>query len=732
MNEPVQRFLSVSATGDAGMRATATVDLQNYTASLFEEYGRYYREMILADAEGTPLFRFGRSKGASRTSLVYETIRTGEISVPEAEPAPDSPVVVIPEEIPLPGRLAGQVEEFSRNLEARLQKREAELRKRRAELQARADSDADARADADAGADTPADVSPAEPILPEEVLARIREAFSRPTPEVRDPGFIGPEDPRLPVLMDLDRGRYTEEEKLAARTGARLGPDENLVFLHRGASGQSEAVRLVRPVFSVKDAGRRLGVLILDLRVDYLFPEDLAGERFGTKGTLAVVNRKDGEVLFHTQPELVGQSLRIAAPELAGALERVADGEGPPLFEVRDDTGRRLVATFPIDAVPWTVVATASPREFEAEAREAGLLNLIVASAAALLALGFLLLSSRRISRSVHVVTEGAREIAAGNLRHTIQVRTRDEIQTLADTFNAMTASLRENIALREKAAQELESLNRTLEDRVTERTRELQALNEALNRANRELKELDRLKSNFLATVSHEFKTPLTSITAFSEILLDEMTERKATPEVMRFLTIVNTESGRLGRLIRNLLDLSRIEAGRMRWEHSTFPIRDVVCASLDGLLPVFSEKDIQVHRDVSCPEVRVNADKDRIQQVITNLIENAVKFSGKGKRIWITCREHPASTNGRPRLEFTVRDEGPGIPQDQLVRIFERFHQVDNTETRGTGGSGMGLAISREIVEHHGGAIWAESEPGTGATFHFTIPCLREEENG
>jgi signal transduction histidine kinase len=111
---------------------------------------------------------------------------------------------------------------------------------------------------------------------------------------------------------------------------------------------------------------------------------------------------------------------------------------------------------------------------------------------------------------------------------------------------------------------------------------------------------------------------------------------------------------------------------------------------------------------------------------------LRRPVKFSEKGSRVWIACRESPSSRNGKEFLELIVRDEGPGIPDSQLVRIFERFHQVDNTETRGTGGSGLGLAISKEIVEHHGGTIWVESPPGQGAAFHFTIPFLREDEHG
>jgi len=711
VNEPVQHYLEALNTAEPPEKVAARMDLLNYMGSLFQEYGRYYREIILADAEGVPLLR-APSRGAEEVATVFSA---SSAPMPPGTPTVIDTLTMLPEEIPLPGqleKLEKAAEEIGRRMETQIRQHRIEIQTDQNGTKVRAKLDAQAY---------------------KELADRIKEEMTRPSGGPRDPDFMGPDiptDPRIVPLIESYRKRFTEDERLAARTGAHLAPEQNFIVLHRGAGGKAEAVRLVRPVFSVSQPDRRLGVMLLDMRVDYLFPEDLSGERFGSKGDVAVVNRKDGEILFHSRPEMIGQNLRIDSPELSEKVEKASpNAKGSGWFSFKDQGSRRLGAVYAVESAPWVVLTTASPREFETEAREAGLLNLAVASAAVLLALGFLLVSSRKISHSVHIVTEGAREIAAGNLNHTIRVKTRDEIQTLAETFNGMTRSLRENIALRENAAGELEALNRTLEDRVAVRTRELQALNEALGRANQELQELDRLKSNFLATVSHEFKTPLTSITAFSEILSDEMEERAAPPEVLRFLNIINNESGRLGRLIRNLLDLSRIEARRMRWEHSTFRVKDVVEASMDGLLPVFSEKNIQVHRSIACPDARISADRDRIQQVITNLIENAVKFSNKGSRIWVDCHESNHGQNGRRYLEFSVKDEGPGIPPSHLVRIFERFTQVDSTDTRGTGGSGLGLAISKEIVEHHGGSIWVDSEEGIGATFHFTIPRLGED---
>jgi signal transduction histidine kinase len=323
-------------------------------------------------------------------------------------------------------------------------------------------------------------------------------------------------------------------------------------------------------------------------------------------------------------------------------------------------------------------------------------------------------------------VTRGAQLITQGHLDQRIDVRTHDEIQVLGETFNQMTASLRESIAARERAAADLRELNATLEDRVEERTRELQALADRLEEANRELKELDRLKTQFLANVSHEFKTPLTSIQAFSEILVDEVADGSVAQsgQAGRFLGIILSESQRLGRLIRNLLSLSQIESGRIVWHVTRFPLGEAVDAALDGVLPQLQEKGIGIDRICDGGDAVVEADRDRIQEVATNLIDNAVKFSGEASRIVLHTRI--TGENGARMVEVTVQDHGCGIPAEKQESIFDRFSQVDPSDTREKGGTGLGLAICREIVEHHGGRIWVESTPGKGASFHFTLPVV------
>jgi signal transduction histidine kinase len=331
-------------------------------------------------------------------------------------------------------------------------------------------------------------------------------------------------------------------------------------------------------------------------------------------------------------------------------------------------------------------------------------------------------------------MTAGARRIAGGDFGGPpMRAETHDEIQTLAEAFNVMSDSVRRNIAMREQAAAELDALNRSLEARVRDRTRELEALNLALNLANERLKELDRLKSSFLATVSHEFKTPLTSIKAFAEILHDELAGLSIPDELRRFLAIIDAESDRLGRLIKNVLDLSRIESGRMIWRMTDIPLCRLVDAAVDGLLPVLREKRLAIERDLALPGVVIHGDADRLQEVLTNVLDNAIHASPEGERIVIGCRAEPAPVNGGPAMvRVFVRDRGHGIPAGDLERIFDRFHQVESRVRRRKSGTGLGLAISREITEYHGGRIWAESEPGSGATFHITLPRAAAADAG
>jgi signal transduction histidine kinase len=252
---------------------------------------------------------------------------------------------------------------------------------------------------------------------------------------------------------------------------------------------------------------------------------------------------------------------------------------------------------------------------------------------------------------------------------------------------------------------------------RLEQKSRELEAATAELRQANERLTELDRLKDDFVSTITHELRTPLTSIRAFTQILLEnpqvELEQRK------KFLGIITKESERLTRLINQVLDLSKIESGRAEWNESAVDMREVVADTITGMSQVFEERNISVDTRLSEGVRPVRADVDRMIQVMLNLLSNAAKFCAPEKgRIEIAVSEQAGA------LRVDVRDNGPGIdPADQRV-IFDKFRQVGDALTNRPHGSGLGLHISRQIVEHFGGRMWVESAPGQGACFSFTLP--------
>ena len=252
---------------------------------------------------------------------------------------------------------------------------------------------------------------------------------------------------------------------------------------------------------------------------------------------------------------------------------------------------------------------------------------------------------------------------------------------------------------------------------RLEQKSRELEAATAGLRAANERLQELDRLKDDFVSMVSHELRTPLTSIRAFTQILFEdpevELEQRK------RFLGIITKETERLTRLINQVLDVSKMESGRADWQAARVDLKEVVGDALAGMSPVFEERNIQV--EVRLPErvPPITADVDRIIQVLLNLLSNAAKFCHPREgRVEVELARQGSA------LRVDVRDNGAGIdPADQNV-IFDKFRQVGDSLTDKPHGSGLGLHISRQIVEHYGGRLWVESGPGAGACFSFTLP--------
>jgi Na+/proline symporter/signal transduction histidine kinase len=252
---------------------------------------------------------------------------------------------------------------------------------------------------------------------------------------------------------------------------------------------------------------------------------------------------------------------------------------------------------------------------------------------------------------------------------------------------------------------------------RLEQKSRELEAATTELREANERLKELDRLKDDFVSTVTHELRTPLTSIRAFTEILLDEPDVEPA--QRKKFLGIITKEAERLTRLINQVLDLAKIESGKADWVESGVDMKEVISDTLAAMGQLFKEKNIKVEARLPEKVSAVTADLDRMIQVMLNLLSNAVKFCDSTNGwVEISLAERDGS------LRIDVRDNGRGIRAEDHEAIFSKFHQVGDTLTDKPHGSGLGLHISRKIVEHFGGKMWVESNLGSGARFSFTLP--------
>jgi signal transduction histidine kinase len=252
----------------------------------------------------------------------------------------------------------------------------------------------------------------------------------------------------------------------------------------------------------------------------------------------------------------------------------------------------------------------------------------------------------------------------------------------------------------------------------------EIQNKNRQLEIANERLKELDQLKSDFVANVSHELRTPLTAIKGAIDLLLREVAG-SLNEKQTHYLERVRSNTHRLAGLINDVLDLSKIEEGKIALQAGPVSLVGLVHEVVETLKPIASEKEIVLQTSIPDSSLLAWADRDKVMQVLMNLIGNAAKFIPTGGRVAVSV------TGDRNEwVQVSVADDGPGIALDQRERIFEKFYQVPEVSGAKPKGTGLGLAISKALVELHGGMIWVESELNRGSIFHFTLPVATSLE--
>jgi PAS domain S-box-containing protein len=287
------------------------------------------------------------------------------------------------------------------------------------------------------------------------------------------------------------------------------------------------------------------------------------------------------------------------------------------------------------------------------------------------------------------------------------------------DNYITYTIIVRD-ITTRKDLELQLKEYTEKLEELVEIRTNELIEQNIALDDANKQLKKLDELKSSFLSNVSHELRTPLTSIKSSAKII--NKYGLKKPDSINKFSGIIIEEVDRLTRLINNVLDLSKIEAGEMTFNFKKINFYDLLHHIYVITSPSVFDKKLKYLVSIPDKIPNIVVDKDSIIQVIVNLISNAVKFTDFGY-IKISVILNSDST----KIKFLIEDSGVGIIKEDLSNVFDKFKQSGDTLTDKPKGTGLGLPISKEIIHHHGGAIWVESEIGKGSKFIFTLPISK-----
>lgn len=328
-------------------------------------------------------------------------------------------------------------------------------------------------------------------------------------------------------------------------------------------------------------------------------------------------------------------------------------------------------------------------------------------------------------------LASAALDIAGGSLDRRVEVRGRGELAILGHAFNRMASALAQRTDELSRTAARLEEMVRVRTEQLRTKAEELERRNLLLLEQNEQIREADRLKSEFLATVSHELRTPLNSIIGFSSLLLGTVSGRLEAEEREDLLS-VNRSGRHLLTIISSILDLSRIEAGRLALDRGRVDAAAVVEDVVRSLGGAAHAKGLQLAVELPGSLPQVWADSTRLWQILENLLSNAVKYSERGRIVVsaAVCKgraEHEEMAE-LDYVEFSVADEGIGISENDRESIFQAFRQVDSSTTRRQQGLGLGLAIARRLVLLHGGHMELTSMVSVGSTFSFTIPVAGE----
>jgi signal transduction histidine kinase len=323
---------------------------------------------------------------------------------------------------------------------------------------------------------------------------------------------------------------------------------------------------------------------------------------------------------------------------------------------------------------------------------------------------------SALISKPLQRVTESARQLATGDFTaaSNLDIRSQDEVGVLADAFTKMADNLQRSYA-------QLEESNRTLELKVSERTRELARMAQLAEEARQQAEGANSIKSSFLASMSHELRTPLTAIIGFSEMLLAEAKNEGRAEEADDLERIMDSAKHLLN-LIHEILDLSKIEAQKMEMHLERFELADIIQEVGNTITPLVKKKENKLVITAAPGLGSIHADLTKLRQSLLNLLSNANKFTDRGE---VELKVERFTRAGAAFIRFAVRDTGIGMTSAQMGKLFQAFQQADSSTARKYGGTGLGLVITRKFCEMMGGSVSVTSELGKGSTFTIELPA-------
>lgn len=339
---------------------------------------------------------------------------------------------------------------------------------------------------------------------------------------------------------------------------------------------------------------------------------------------------------------------------------------------------------------------------------------------------------SRTITSPLSRLNQSAIKLSRGDLSAKAEIKSKDEIGELAGTFNNMATALKEyqekliesekkrGEALEKEVGKKTSELNNYIGELEKTRTATLNML-EDLKETNDHLKDLDKAKSNFLNIVSHELKTPLTAMFAYLDILKDLGTN--LTEDEKKSINAIRRNSDQLKSLINNILEISRIEAGKFELINSEINPIEKIGTIVENLKPLAENKGLALKTNVDKKTPKMITDEQRFEEIFNNLISNAIKFTEKGS-IVVSAKAQ------REVVLFSVADTGVGMLPEKMENLFNKFYQVDASISRRYGGTGLGLSITKQLIELQGGKIWVESEVDKGTTFFFTLPIQQAKK--